>query len=230
MTVGEREVTVTKQGILFDIDGTLIFSKEPVERVWGELSQELGIDLKELLAVSHGRRTIETLAVIDPGRATLERAEELENRMSTKYAQYAKPINGVHELIKALPASQWAVVTSGTRKLASNWFNNFLHIPIPEVFVTAESVTIGKPNPACYELGAKLLGLDSFFVFEDAPAGIMAGKGAGGTVVALATTYDVADIKAVEPDYIIKDMTSVTVDSWNPDTKELTLKLKVLDV
>jgi glycerol 3-phosphatase-1 len=228
MTLTGDEVILTTEGCLLDLDGTLIFSKGAVERVWAELSEETGIDLTEILHASHGRRTIETLQLIQPDKATPERAEELENRISTKYAQYAVPIRGVHKFLEDLPTSQWAVVTSGTKKLASNWLNNFLHVKIPDVFVTAESVEIGKPDPTCYLAGAKGLGISKFLVFEDAPAGIKAGKAAGGTVIGLATTYSAEVVKNAGADYVINDLEAVSVESWDPQTKALKLKISPL--
>lgn len=63
----------------------------------------------------------------------------------------------------------------------------------PKNMITAEDVKNGKPDPACYQEGARKLGLQvkepSIIVFEDAPAGVRSGKAAGFTVVALFTTH-----------------------------------------
>lgn len=50
-------------------------------------------------------------------------------------------------------------------------------LPAPEVFVTAERVKRGKPEPDAYLLGAQLLGLapQECVVVEDAPAGVLSG-------------------------------------------------------
>src|SRR5699024_1366125 len=101
---------------------------------------------------------------------------ELEATIPVKFASYAKPVPGVKELREALPASQWGIVTSGTLPMASGWLKHFLKFDQPTSFITAESVKEGKPDPAGYKLGAQELGLDKFLVFEDAPAGIKAGK------------------------------------------------------
>lgn len=90
----------------------------------------------------------------------------------------------------------------------------------PTHVVTAESVANGKPDPSCYQLGAKKIGVDnaekrSVLVFEDALSGIKAGKAAGYTVIALTTTHGIDDLKKAGPDYIIKDMTSVSLKHWD---------------
>jgi glycerol 3-phosphatase-1 len=88
--------------------------------------------------------------------------------------------------------------------------------------VTAEDVKNGKPDPACYKLGEKLLALQqpspSIVVFEDAPAGIRSGKAAGFTVVALRTTHKTEQLVEAGADYIVQDMESVTLGSWDKAT------------
>ncbi len=58
-------------------------------------------------------------------------------------------------------------------------------LPAPEVFVTAERVKRGKPEPDAYLLGAQLLGLapQECVVVEDAPAGVLSGLAAGCHVI-----------------------------------------------
>jgi glycerol 3-phosphatase-1 len=90
------------------------------------------------------------------------------------------------------------------------------------LLVTAEDVKNGKPDPACYQLGAELLALQqpspSIVVFEDAPAGVRSGKAAGFTVVALYTTHKIEQLVEAGADYIVKDMESVTLSSWDETT------------
>jgi sugar-phosphatase len=63
-------------------------------------------------------------------------------------------------------------------------------LPAPDVFITADDVTRGKPAPDGYLLAARRLDLDpaECVVIEDAPAGIQAGKAAGMRVIAVGTT------------------------------------------
>lgn len=88
----------------------------------------------------------------------------------------------------------------------------------PEVLVVAEDVSVGKPDPECYLLGRKRLGLSetaSVLVLEDSPSGVKAGKAAGFTVVGLATTHAIEKIQAAGADFIVKDLRSVTMQSWD---------------
>lgn len=97
----------------------------------------------------------------------------------------------------------------------------------PKNLVTAEDVLNGKPDPTCYEMGKKKLGLGhqdpSFVVFEDAPAGIRAGKAAGCIVVGLHTTHSIAQLQESGADFIVRDMRSVEFQAWDKAKGEVQL-------
>ncbi|MEI6537058.1 MAG: HAD family phosphatase [Verrucomicrobiaceae bacterium] len=66
--------------------------------------------------------------------------------------------------------------------------------------VTAEDVTLGKPDPQVFLKAAEKIGRapGRCVVFEDAHVGIEAGKRAGMKVVAVATTHSLADLGAAD--------------------------------
>lgn len=105
----------------------------------------------------------------------------------------------------------WAVVTSGTYVLAGGWIRK-LELSHPKTMVTADMVTNGKPHPMPYLMGRTKLGLPEtaqMCVFEDAPSGIVSGKKAGMTVIALATTHSIDRLKDAGADIIVKNLESV---------------------
>ena len=73
-------------------------------------------------------------------------------------------------------------------------------LPVPDVLVTADQVAAGKPAPDSYLLAAERLGLDpaGCLVLEDAPSGVAAGRAAGMTVWAVATTHAPAELTAAD--------------------------------
>ena len=84
----------------------------------------------------------------------------------------------------------------------------------PKILVVAQDVEIGKPDPRCYLLGRKKLGLEdstNIVVLEDAPSGIKAGKAAGFKVIALKTTHSLEKLQAAGADWIVEDLRSVSV-------------------
>lgn len=115
---------------------------------------------------------------------------------------------GTRDLLDALPADRWAVVTSATHRLAAARLDA---VGIrPKTLVTADEVTHGKPHPEPYLLAARQLGVDPArcVVFEDAPAGLAAGRAAGMTTVALATTHRAEELDA---DLVVSDLSALSV-------------------
>ncbi len=97
---------------------------------------------------------------------------------------------GAADLLKSIPDGRWAVVTSGSRLLATH---RLLHcgLPVPEVMVTSDDVVNGKPHPEPYLMGAERLGFrpPECLVIEDAPAGIESARAGGMKVIGMASTY-----------------------------------------
>ena len=114
---------------------------------------------------------------------------------------------GTEEFLAGLPAERWAVVTSATRRLAEA---RLAAVGIlPKTLIAADDITRGKPDPEPYLLAARTLGVDpaDCVVFEDAPAGLQAGRAAGMTTVALATTHRAEELTA---DLVVKDLSALS--------------------
>lgn len=98
----------------------------------------------------------------------------------------------------------------------------------PKNLVVAEDVEKGKPDPSCYLLGRKKLGLGegaAMLVLEDAPSGVKAGKAAGFKVVALATTHKIEVLQAAGADWIVRDMRSVQLKRWDATAKKAHIEI-----
>lgn len=139
----------------------------------------------------------------------------IEGRIPKEYGSDAKEIPGGRNLLATLESSgaRWGVVTSGTRALIDGWLG-VLGLTHPKILVVAEDVELGKPDPGCYLLGRKRLGIEnsaSILVLEDAPSGIKAGKAAGFKVVALSTTHSLDKLRAAGADWIVEDLRSISV-------------------
>jgi glycerol-1-phosphatase len=135
-----------------------------------------------------------------------------------EFGQDAVEVPGARKLLSALDlcGAPWAVVTSGTRALVDGWVQ-VMKLAHPRHMVVAEDVENGKPDPACYLLGRKQLGLGDemqVLVIEDAPSGIRAGKAAGFKVVALNTTHNVDELRNAGADWIVRDLRSLAVKDY----------------
>jgi glycerol 3-phosphatase-1 len=154
----------------------------------------------------------------------------VEGLIPKEFGHDAVEIPGSRALLEKLEEQgiPWCIVTSGSRPLVTGWLD-VMKLAHPKKMVTAEDVKNGKPDPACYQLGEKLLALQqpspSIVVFEDAPAGVRSGKAAGFTVVALHTTHKIEQLVEAGADYIVQDMESVTLSSWDKTTGVLQLEI-----
>ncbi|MBF9067503.1 HAD-IA family hydrolase [Streptacidiphilus fuscans] len=179
--------------LLFDMDGTLVDSTALVESTWAGFCEAHRLDLAEVLAFAHGRPTRETVAhfLTDPALAAAETRRLVAHEESETTGITEVP--GARALLTALPAHTWAVVTSASRRLAEVRMAA-AGLPMPEVLVSADEVTRGKPDPEGYLRAAARLGCppQDAVVVEDSDAGVRAGLAACGRTVVIGglDTYD----------------------------------------
>ena len=219
-------VVLRCKGILFDMDGILISSLGSVERSWTKWAHLRGVDPAYALTVIHGRRAVESIAIMRPD---LDSAQELKLIEDIELAdgEGITVLPGVKELIAALPKERWTVVTSATESLARMRLEAAGFV-VPGRLVTAESVSQGKPNPAPYLAGAALLrhAPEECVVFEDSASGVAAGCAAGCVVVATTFSHEAEDLECA--DYLVRDLTGISAHI-SPAGESLTLTITPSD-
>ncbi|TIA90767.1 hypothetical protein E3P81_03620 [Wallemia ichthyophaga] len=216
------------------MDGTLIESTPAVEATWAQFAQDYPfIDLNYVLRHSHGVRTHENMIRFcklqnpDTIASEAKRFEETilacAKRRQDQGLKGLVVLPGVNTLLEQLNANHhnWTIVTSATRVYA-NAALKISNIRQPETFITSENVLRGKPDPAPFLEGAKVIHQNprDCLVLEDAPSGIQAAKAAGALVIALLTSYPIETIKNAHPDFIVKDLSSVST-KWLNDHYEI---------
>ncbi|KIU35900.1 sugar phosphatase [Atlantibacter hermannii] len=207
------------KGFLFDLDGTLVDSLPVVERAWCGWADRFGISHDDVLDFIHGKQAITSLRHFMPGRseddiqAEFRRLEHIE----ATDTDGVTALPGAVALLEHLNALDipWAIVTSGSMPVAAAR-RETAGLPEPKVFVTAERVARGKPEPDAYLLGAQLLGLapEECVVVEDAPAGILSGLAAGSDVIAVNAPSSTPRLDEV--DLQLATLTELTVEK-QPD-------------
>ncbi|RFC63484.1 HAD family hydrolase [Fulvimarina endophytica] len=179
---------------LFDMDGTLLTSISATERVWTRWAERHGLDVASFLPTIHGRRAADTIAAQDLDGIDVE--AEIAWVLEAEMADTAgiEPAPGIAEFLAGVPAGRWAVVTSAQQALAERRMAA-AGLNIPDVLVSAEQVTAGKPAPDGFELAARRLGFPprECLVFEDSHAGVKAGENAGASVFVITGYQGVPD-------------------------------------
>jgi sugar-phosphatase len=194
--------------ILFDLDGVLLDSTRAVAEQYTRWALENGIDPAEVMKAAHGVRTLEVVQRVAPHLDAVAETKKIEDR--EVLADGIVAIQGAVALLNTIPRGRWCVVTSGTRYLATTRMGKF-GISIPDILVTADDVSHGKPDPEPYRRGAELLKANpaDCVVFEDAPAGIRSAHAAGMKVISMPSTYPAAELH--EADVIVPGLASIKV-------------------
>ncbi len=203
------------KGFLFDLDGTLVDSLPVVERAWSNWAKSRDLDPAVVLDFIHGKQAITSLRHFMPG----ESEEAIQQQFRLLERTEAEDTDGISALPGAVALLQrldqlsipWAIVTSGTVPVARAR-HAAGELATPEIFITAELVAKGKPNPDPYLLGAQRLGLkpEECVVVEDAPAGVLSGLAAGCKVIAVNAPDDTPKLEQV--DLVLKSLAVLQVE------------------
>lgn len=202
------------KGFLFDLDGTLVDSLPVVERSWCHWADRHGIDHQDVLNFIHGKQAITSLRHFMAGRTEEEIQAEFTwlEQIEATDTEGIVALPGARELLEHLNEAQipWAIVTSGSIPVA-HARHKAAGLPVPDVFITAERVKRGKPEPDAFLLGAELLGLPpaECVVIEDAAAGVLAGLNAGSHVIAVNVPADSPRLS--EADFVLTSLTALVV-------------------
>ena len=191
-------IEVSCDAILFDMDNTLLDSTICNEGIMGRWAEKYGLDRDLVIHISHGRRTTDSIREAAPHLDAQEEAKEIDaEELVTREGIVEVP--GARRLLHGLKPHQWAIVTSASRALA-NLRMECAGLPIPEVLITGDDVSNGKPDPEGFLKAASRLGVPPgrCVVVEDSPAGILAGQRAGMKVVGVTTTFAAEKLPGIQ--------------------------------
>jgi len=211
--------------VLFDLDGVLIDSSSCITRHWKEWADRHDLDLSQIMLVAHGLRSGDTMRLVAP-HLDIEAEERQYMAMEEIDHEGVTAIEGARQVLAAIPEDSWAIVTSGSSRLARGRLA-YVGLPVPNVLVTAEDVKEGKPSPEPYLLGARRLGaaVEECVVIEDAPAGIRAGKSAGMRVIGIAATHTRQALLEIGADSVIDRLVDLHIFT-TADSRRLTIQIE----
>jgi HAD superfamily hydrolase (TIGR01509 family) len=207
-------------GAVFDWDGVIIDSSRAHEESWERLAREekrtLPTDhflkgfgrknefiIPELLAWTRDDLEVRQLSL---------RKEALYREVVQERGQAALP--GVRTWLERLrDAGVPCAVGSSTHRANIDLLLRL--VGLSEFFsgiVTAEDVSIGKPNPEVFLTAARKIerAAERCVVFEDAHVGIAAARAAGMRVIGVATTHPPEEL--TETDLVVRRLDELSVD------------------
>ncbi len=187
------------QGLLFDLDGTLIDSLPAVDRAWSQFASKHGFEQEFVKARIHGRRSIDSIRELVPHVDA--HAEDVWIRgLESSDTAGVVALPGARALLEALPLDRWCIVTSGTSDVALARLAA-VGLPLPRFAVFGEDVSRGKPAPDPFLLGAQRLGFapDDCLGFEDTDAGLESVRASGARPIAVgrAPMLDLTNVRVV---------------------------------
>ena len=181
---------------LFDLDGTL----QDSEVVWVQATRDFVRDNGypmtdgEAMDIVYGRswtnicQNIVRLVPSLASRPPFKMADDVREYYLRLTAGADISIPGSVALFRRLSETMKVAIVSGSPRLdIANAVQSLGLADCISFFVGAEEYGDGKPNPACFLLGAERAGVhpSECVVFEDSTAGVVAAKRAGMRAVAL---------------------------------------------
>ena len=201
------------RAVIFDMDGVLIDSGAWHREAWRELLAELGEEptQPDYWRLTIGRPSEEAIPLLLGRRVPEWEAYHLARRKRDHYARLSRQgqrtVPGVVDFVADLTRRRipLAVGTSASSYDVDHLLHGVGLLRHFRVVVTADDVTLGKPDPEVYMLAARRLGADPAhcLVFEDSTVGIQAARAAGMRAVGVATAYAEAELRAAGAERVI---------------------------
>jgi len=194
MTIG-FQVNQELKAFVFDMDGVLIDSHSTHRKAWREFLRSEGVsasdeDLAFILEgctrseiLKHFLGNLHDRELQQHGRRKDEIFRSLEHEIG--------PIPGVLAFVERLSQSG-ALLAVATSASEIRTFSTIERLGLGGCFgavITASDVHLGKPDPAVYKLACERLDIEpaSAIAFDDAPAGVLAARGAGMRCIGIAS-------------------------------------------
>ena len=182
---------------LFDLDGVLVDTAVYHFKAWRRLANTLGFDFTEHQNEQlKGISRMESLdLILNWGGVSLTQHEK-EHWATLKNDWYLELISemnpsellvGVLDFLEELKANQIKIGLGSASKNSRMILEKTNILSYFDVIIDGNNITKGKPDPQVFEMGALALGFQNAecIVFEDALAGVKAGKSAGMRVVGI---------------------------------------------
>ena len=175
--------------IMFDLDGTLFYTKKANALAYIKALKEEGFDVSEEdYNGVFGLRSDEFLPKIAKGitRQQIKRVRERKVYFYGTNLDMIKPNKTLLDFLKSLSKQyQTALVTTASKKSVDMILEHFNLTDEFDVIIYGEDAKISKPDPESYLLAMKKCNIkpQDCLVFEDSEVGVKAALASGANVI-----------------------------------------------
>jgi HAD superfamily hydrolase (TIGR01509 family) len=207
------------RAIVFDFDGLILDTEEPIYRSWLEVYEAHGEALPferwvqivgSTTAAFHPQRHLEERLGRPLSQEVIER--RIERRTELILAQ--QPLPGIVQLIDSATnlGLQLGVASSSTRDWVTGHLTRLGMVGRFECLRCRDDVTNAKPAPDLYIAALDCLGVSASeaIAIEDSPNGVIAAKRAGMRCVAIPNTIT-AGLDLSHADLVLRSLSEVTL-------------------
>ena len=206
------------RAVLWDLDGTLVDSEEFHWLSWRDTMRVEGIELTyEQFLASFGQRNDRILGAWLPG-ADPERARRIGDQKEAEYRRLVEthglsPLPGAREWLVTLRQAGWkqSIASSAPGQNVETMLRVLGLEHYLDAIVSAEDVTIGKPDPQVFLKAAAKLGVPPArsIVVEDAAAGVEGGRRGG------MRTIGVTRNGTLDADVFVRSLEDLAADAFD---------------
>lgn len=196
-----------KKGIIFDLDGVIVFTDKFHYQAWKEMADELGVYFDEVINNRlRGVSRMDSLEIIlerYDGTLSREEKEALAEKKNTIYRKLlgtmtSEDVTGeVRDTLRKLRKNGYKLAIGSSSKNAKYILERVELTDYFDAVSDGTNITRSKPDPEVFLKAAEFIGEDpaDCVVVEDAYAGIDAAKAGGMTAVGIgdASSYEKTD-------------------------------------
>lgn len=193
-----RPLPPTLEGVLFDLDGTLLDSAPDLYAALKRQCEEEGAPVPPYApvreVVSRGARAVLRCAFGHMGEPAVEaRVDRYLELYEAVMGEATRPFEGIEPMLAQLEAAglRWGIVTNKAGFLTGELLRRIGWAGRAAAVVSGDTLPVKKPDPAPVRLACERAGIDparSLFVGDDR-RDVMAGAAAGLYTVAVAWGY-----------------------------------------
>ena len=208
-----KQPIINNIGALFDLDGVLLDTEGTYTEFWSAIDQRFPTGVPGFAQRIKGSNLSNILNTYFPGEALQREVTAMLDKFQAdmEYRFFPGALDFL-DMLEREGIKSCVVTSSDYRKMDAVYSQHPTFKQRFAAIVTGDMVSNPKPDPECFLLGAKCIGMDirRCIVFEDSLNGLRAARTSGAKVVGLTTTCPAAD---VEPlcDIALPELRQVTM-------------------